>query len=201
MRYARIEENKVAEIFESEDIDAQFNPLFVQKCVQCDESVNVGMLYDTNGFTPDSPDHSFNGVDWVIEFEFVKNRKQIEILSGAETLMGSLASEYGAMERTTWDQQYNEAMDYQNDSGSNVPLLDSIATFRGMEVATLAERIVSNRAEWVELSGSIVGQRLAYQDQLDSATTLYGTDPEQALSDLQSIEVSYTIPTVNLVDK
>nr|WP_321514465.1 hypothetical protein [uncultured Pseudodesulfovibrio sp.] len=89
------------------------------------------------------------------------------------------------MEIATWDQQYQEAVAYSTDNQTAVPLLSAIATGRGMTVATLTNRIITNRAAWVALSGSIEGQRLAYQDTLDAATTI---------AEVEAIEVNYVIP-------
>ena len=36
----------------------------------------------------------------------------------------------------------------------------------------MATRIAANRAQWVALSGAVVGKRLAYQDALDAAQTV-----------------------------
>lgn len=134
-------------------------------------------------------------------FEILVSSKVIEISTGAENLLESLATEYGAMERSTWDQQYDEALAHDADNTVDVPLLDSIATSRGMDVSELVRRIKNNRTEWVQLSGGIIGQRLAYQDLVDTAVELYTTDPAQALIDVQGITVDYTVPTVTLVDK
>ncbi|NDV20068.1 hypothetical protein GO013_11645 [Pseudodesulfovibrio sp. JC047] len=103
--------------------------------------------------------------------EEVKAVKQSEITTAADRVLVAAGAEYGDMERQTWDQQYAEARTYQADPDTDVPLLTAIATGRGMDVATLADRIIANRAAWVALSGRIVGQRLAYQDALDAADT------------------------------
>ncbi|WP_394699716.1 hypothetical protein [uncultured Pseudodesulfovibrio sp.] len=108
-----------------------------------------------------------------------------EITTQADAVLLEVSREYGAMERATWDQQYQEAKAYQSDNQAVVPLLSAIAAGRGMIVATLADRIITNRAAWVALSGSIVGQRLAYQDTLDAATTV---------AEVEAIEVNYVIP-------
>jgi hypothetical protein len=122
-------------------------------------------------------------VDEVARFDATKALKQKEIVDGANALMESLAAEYGPMERATWDQQYDEAVEYLVDTTVPAPpLLYAIATARGMGVETLAQRIVANRSAWVDLSGAIVGQRLAYQDALDAATTV---------EEVQAIVVEY----------
>jgi hypothetical protein len=111
--------------------------------------------------------------------------KQAEIATGAEAALASLKAEYCATEITTWDQQYAEATAFTADAAASVPLLSAIATARGMTVVTLASKIIANRASWVVIAGSVVGQRLAYQDALGAATTV---------AEIQAISVSYTLP-------
>lgn len=110
-------------------------------------------------------------VDEPARFDEAREAKQQEITVQANTILEKAQVEYGGMERLTWEQQYAEAQAYQADAEAEVPLLDVIAVNRGMDVASLADRILANKAAWVELAGSIVGQRLAYQDALDGATT------------------------------
>ncbi|MEF2146635.1 MAG: hypothetical protein V3573_14410 [Desulfovibrionaceae bacterium] len=97
--------------------------------------------------------------------------KQAEIRDSADGFLQSLAVEYGAYEKLTWDQQAMEADALALDSDAPAPLVRSIAAARGMDPLELAARIQANRAQWIVLSGCIVGQRLGYQDQLDAATT------------------------------
>ena len=107
----------------------------------------------------------------VVSLVDAKAAKLVSIRNGAESFLQSLALEYGAMEKLTWDQQAAEADALVADPSAPAPLVRSIAAARGMSVLELASRIRANRAQWVVLSGYIVGQRLAYQDQLDAATT------------------------------
>lgn len=100
-----------------------------------------------------------------------KSTKQAEIRDLADGFLQALAVEYGAMEKLTWDQQAAEADALAADPSAQAPLVRSIAAARGMNPLELAARIQANRAQWVVLSGYIVGQRLGYQDRLDAATT------------------------------
>ena len=111
--------------------------------------------------------------------------KQSEIRDAADALLKTVGAEYGDIERATWDQQYSEALAVQAAAEADAPLLSAIAAARGMDVATLATRIIANRAAWVAISGHVVGQRLALQDRLDAATTV---------AEIEAIEVAYTLP-------
>jgi hypothetical protein len=125
-------------------------------------------------------------VDATKSLTLVKSSKQTAITQGAESALASLKAEYCATEIATWEQQLEEAKAYTEDSAASVPLLTAIATARGITVATLAAKIISNRASWVVTAGSVVGQRQAYQDTLDACTTV---------AEVESIEASYTLPS------
>lgn len=116
--------------------------------------------------------------------------KQAQIRDLADQFLAPHRAEYGVVEMATWDQQFAEAQALQADAQADAPLVRAIASARGMDVAELASRIVSNRAAWMVLSGHVIGQRLAYQDALDAAYA--GEDVEAMLA----IEPVYTLPGV-----
>lgn len=101
----------------------------------------------------------------------LKQQKQLEIARKADEYLAAMAAEYGAYEKLTWDQQALEADALVKDAGASAPLVRAIAQGRGMDPLVLAQRIVANRAQWVVLSGMVVGKRLSYQDALDKAMT------------------------------
>ena len=102
----------------------------------------------------------------------LKAEKQREIATAADAFLSSLATEYGAYEKLTWDQQAIESDALLSDPAAPAPLVRAIATARGMTALEMANRIAANRAQWVALSGAVVGKRLAYQDALDAAQTV-----------------------------
>jgi hypothetical protein len=108
----------------------------------------------------------------VPDIDETRKYKQSEIRDGAENLLQSLAVEYGAMEKLTWDQQAVEADALLLDPDAPALLVRAIASTRGMTPIEMAQRIYANRAQWLALSGLIVGQRLAYQDALSAAQTV-----------------------------
>lgn len=108
----------------------------------------------------------------VVPLNVAKLAKQAEIRDEADLFLQMLATEYGAMEKLTWDQQAQEADALIADPAAAAPLVRAIATSRGMAPLEMAQRIVANRAQWVALSGAVVGRRLAYQDAIDAAQTV-----------------------------
>jgi hypothetical protein len=123
-------------------------------------------------------------VDEVAKLGALKLVKQGEITQSAESVLRGLATEYPDMEMATWDQQYAEAQAYIADNLAETPLLAAIASQRDTTVAILADKIISNRATWVAVSGAIIGKRLKYQDALDVADTVEA---------VETIEVSYDL--------
>ena len=121
----------------------------------------------------------------VVSLVDAKAAKLVSIRDGAESFLQALAVEYGAMEKLTWDQQAAEADALTADPSAAAPLVRSIAAARGMAVLELATRIRANRAQWVVLSGYIVGQKLAYQDRLDAA---------ESVEQVAAIVPVYTLP-------
>lgn len=117
----------------------------------------------------------------VVTLEQAKARKTEQIRDAAEAFLAPYRAEYGATEVATWDQQYAEAQ------AGEGPLLSAIATARGMAVADLAGRILANRVAWVTLAGSVVGQRLGYQDAVDAAETVEA---------VQAVEPVFSLPGV-----
>ncbi|EGJ49061.1 hypothetical protein [Desulfocurvibacter africanus] len=128
--------------------------------------------------------------------EAVIAAKRAEIRDAADAALADLMAEYGVAERASWDQQAAEADALAADAGASTPLLSAIAMARGMDVATLAQRVRDNRVSWIARSGQVIGQRLAYQDALDAAKALAETNPEQARADIAAIVPAYTVPEV-----
>jgi len=78
------------------------------------------------------------------------------------------SSEYSEYERSTFPQQRAEAIAYLADNTASIPLLNAIATARGITVETLANKIVE-KAEAHDISlGTILGKRKKDLDLLDA---------------------------------
>ncbi|NDV18236.1 hypothetical protein GO013_02230 [Pseudodesulfovibrio sp. JC047] len=114
--------------------------------------------------------------------EAARRAKQQEITEQADAFLARFEEEYGPMEQQTWEQQYAEARAVQADPDAVSPLLDAIAVNRGMDMTTLATHVLANREAWIIRTGTVIGQRLAYQDRLDGA---------QTVDDMAGIDVCY----------
>ena len=102
----------------------------------------------------------------------VKTVRIVAATAASDAILAPYGVEYGPYEMATWDQQYAEAVALMADPNAAVPLLDALATARGMAVAALAQRIIRNREVWSALTGSVVGQRLAIVDRINAATSV-----------------------------
>lgn len=121
------------------------------------------------------------------DLEALKASKQREFRDKADAFLGQLGEEYGVYERATWPTQSVEAKALVVDPGAEAPMVRKIALERSMDVLDLAKRIIANEQVWGFISGSIVGQRLAYQDKLNAVGT-----PEGVIA----IVVEYKMPSL-----
>lgn len=114
----------------------------------------------------------------------IKEIKTLEVANKAEEFLAPYKLEYCSTERDTWDQQYSEALAYIANPLEEVPLLAAIALARGQSISDLASAIINNRQEWILLAGKIIGQRLAYQDIIDSTNDV---------NILKSMNITYSL--------
>ncbi|MAR74350.1 hypothetical protein [Halomonas sp.] len=89
-----------------------------------------------------------------------------------EAELASIRSEYPESEQMTWDKQEREARAFLADSATATPLLDAVATGRGMDKAELATRIIAKADAWIQASGLATGKRQALEDQVKAAETV-----------------------------
>ncbi len=89
-----------------------------------------------------------------------------------EAELASIRSEYPESEQMTWDKQEREARAFLADSATATPLLDAMATGRGMDKTELATRIIAKADAWMQASGLATGKRQALEDQVKAAETV-----------------------------
>ena len=75
-------------------------------------------------------------------------------------------------EKSTWEQQYNEASEYIQDTDSATPMLSLLAQKRGITVGTLAQSVISKRDAYISASADILGSQQAERDAIDNLTTI-----------------------------
>ena len=104
--------------------------------------------------------------------EEAKSAKLAEINGACDSILKTAVKTYPDTEVMTFDQQVREAQSYMADPASPVSLLASLASARGIELADLAARVMAKHQVSSALSGAVIGQRQALEDQLDACTSL-----------------------------
>lgn len=104
--------------------------------------------------------------------EEVKAAKLAEINGACDRILKDAVKTYPETEVMTFDQQVMEARTYMADPTSDVSLLASLASTRGIELADLAARVMAKHQAFSALSGAVIGQRQALEDQLDACASI-----------------------------
>ncbi len=115
----------------------------------------------------------------------VKAAKLSEINAAADKAIASLTAAYPDREISTFDKQESEARAYAANPTASTPLLSALARARGIELSELVQRVIAKADILAMASGSIIGQRQALEDRLDTCTTI---------EDVQAITVNIVMP-------
>lgn len=102
------------------------------------------------------------------------NLKLTEINQKGEAMAAILTAGYPEFEIKTWPQQETESMAWNADNTSPTPMIDIMATARGIPRELYLSKTVAKVTIFREKSSNLVGQRQKYSDQVAAATT-----PEQ----------------------
>lgn len=114
-----------------------------------------------------------------------KAAKLSEINAAADRAVAMLTATYPDREISTFDKQESEARAYAADSTASTPLLSALAQARDIPLSDLVERVLAKADAFAVASGSIIGQRQALEDRLDTCTTL---------EEVQGITVNIAMP-------
>lgn len=114
-----------------------------------------------------------------------KAAKLSEINAAADRAISKLTATYPNREISTFDKQESEARAYAADPTASTPLLSALAQARGIELSELVQRVIAKADILAMASGSIIGQRQALEDRLDTCTTV---------EDVQAITVNIVMP-------
>lgn len=107
-----------------------------------------------------------------LTLEEAKAYKLQEINMACDTILGQLTNTYPEQETATFYKQEQEARAYIADPTSPTPLLSALAQGRGIELVDLVQRVLAKADAFAVASGSIIGQRQGFEDQLDRCTTV-----------------------------
>lgn len=101
-------------------------------------------------------------------YEKLIEQKASEIRSRYAVIMESIVMPYSDKERETWPTQLKEADLWLHDPESDIPLITSMATARGISVEELVSKIKENEAAYRVAIGTILGNQQRELDLLDS---------------------------------
>lgn len=87
----------------------------------------------------------------------------------ADRLLAELSIAYPEREIASWPQQVREALALQADEAAATPLLDALASARGIDRTDLAARVLTKADAYAQASGAIIGARQRIEDLLDAA--------------------------------
>lgn len=88
-------------------------------------------------------------------------------------------------EFASWSIQASEAKAWQLDKNAPTPVLDGIATARGMSADTLKAAALRKTLAYEQLAAHVAGQRQALQSKIEAA---------KKQSDLDKIEIAFSLP-------
>ena len=110
--------------------------------------------------------------DETAQLEAAKKERLELINSECDKALLAIKSSYPDGEVESWPQQVKEAEAFVADQQVPVPLLEAIATSRGLAVTDLAARVLAKAGAYAAISGSIIGKRQALEDVLAMAATI-----------------------------
>lgn len=111
---------------------------------------------------------------WVVQREIedkdeYASELMLQVNAKSNSQLKALIAEYPDMEVASWPQQVKEA---ENLNNAPRPLLEAIATARGIPLDALAMRVLQKSAAYAAASGAIIGERQRLEDLIASAVTI-----------------------------
>lgn len=88
-----------------------------------------------------------------------------------DSRFSSLKQQESALEQSTWDQQLTEATAYLNDNSAEVPLLELIASSRGITVNEVALRIQAAATNYANARNSLLAELKSHFSSIDNSTS------------------------------
>lgn len=101
----------------------------------------------------------------------LKLAKKAEITRKFEETIQQVTAGYSVTEITSWSKQEMEARAFTALPLSATPLIDALATARGVPKAALATRIIAKADLLAGISGQLIGKRQGLEDAIDAATS------------------------------
>ena len=129
-------------------------------------------------------------LQWEISSEkqtalFMQQKESLlnKLADKADQLKNGLLAGYPQTEIESFYRQEKEALAWQADHNTPIPMLSQIARVRGVPLEVLIEKVIEKSAQFAVAIGIIIGQRQAFEDRLLALKT-----PEELTSLEQEIE-------------
>lgn len=106
-----------------------------------------------------------------VSLDEAKAEKLAEINSKAAAVAASMTDGYPEFEMKTWPQQESESMAWGDDSTAATPMIDLMASTRGIDRLVFLQKTLDKVTLFRQFSAQLVGLRQKYEDQLNAATT------------------------------
>ena len=129
------------------------------------QSQGKRIVADENGYPVlhDPPPLTLNGA---------KQVKLAEINAECDAEIEAIKATYPDTEVMSWDKQEMESRALLANATATTPLIDSIASARGLGRVELANRIIANADQFAVASGASLGKRQKLEDQINAAATV-----------------------------
>lgn len=143
---------------------------------------------------PPSEDYIIQNGEWVLPenhtemiLSAAKKQKLQDLNDSAQAFIdtNSGANLVPDFEFASWAIQAAEAKAWQADKAASTPVLDGIATARGIPADTLKAAALRKTLAYEQLAAHVAGQRQALQSKIEAA---------KKQSDLDKIEIAFSLP-------
>lgn len=105
-------------------------------------------------------------------FPGIKEQDKSRIRAEGSKRLEALAAPYTPQERETWANQQKEAEAWTLDQTVATPMVDAMATVRGIDKAAMMGKILENVGLFRAAAGQILGEQQRLLDQIDAAGSL-----------------------------
>ncbi|WP_298981578.1 hypothetical protein [uncultured Roseibium sp.] len=87
---------------------------------------------------------------------------EAEVRAETDRRLLLLANPYGASERETWPRQIEDAKEVKADPTASVPLLESLATSRGLTKEQMADLVLAKNTSFSAMAGEILAVQATF---------------------------------------
>jgi hypothetical protein len=158
------------------NIDAQFEDEDGNRYANLRDPQLRAQIGVTEIADPERKDERFYFAQEIDEAPYVVNApKTLAVMRGhllaqinasCETAMQEVKAGYPESEVLSWAKQEEEARAFMADELAATPLLDALATARGLDKSELASRVIAKADLFATVSGTVIGKRQALEDAL-----------------------------------